>query len=325
MEGRRFVKSTDVAIVGTGPAGVAAALAAASAGARTTLIDEQPQVGGRLRWRTEIINGLPSRFDDQIGERAFRVASALADYLKKAEVEVVTSGTAWGWFENNVLGVVANGESYELDAKSIVVASGSTDVMQPFAGSTLPGVMTARAVLIFLHLHRVLPGRRFAVIGSGEDAEEVSNAIEAAGLSVVTRVESTAGVRVSGAAEVQAIHIPEDRTFDVDCVVVALGRQPDPELALQSLAENVYSAGAGGIVPRRSNDLETSTAKLYVAGEAAGIVSVGEAMAEGWLAGLNAAGASAAEIDAARQELATLRDAERHAVVERLRLTAAVH
>ncbi len=278
------MKTTDVAVVGAGPAGAAAALAAASAGAKVTLIDEQPNVGGHLRWTIGLINGLPSRFDDQIGDRGFQVAAALSDMLKTTSVDVVVNGTAWGWFEPNTLGVVAPGESYELKAKSIVVASGSTDIMRPFPGSTLPGVMTARALLIFLHIHRVLPGQRFAIIGAGDDSDEVNGALEAAGAEVVCRVRDLEGVKVAGEREVAVIQLPE-RSFDVDSVVVAMGRRPDPELALQSLAQNVFAAGAGGIVPRRNEVCETSTPGVYVVGDAAGIVSVGEAMAEGWLAG----------------------------------------
>ena len=316
------MKTTDVAVVGAGPAGVAAALAAASAGAKTTLIDEQATVGGNLRWRTEIIDGLPSRFDDQNGDRGFQVAAALRDYLLKTNVYALTSATAWGWFEPNTLGVVAPGESYELKAKTTVVASGSTDRVFPFPGSTLPGVMTARAVLIFLHVHRVLPGQRFAIIGEGEASDEVNAALRAAGAEVVCRVKDLEGVKVSGERGVSEIKLPE-RGFDVDSVVVALGRQPDAELALHSLAQNVFSAGAGGIVPRRNERCETSTAGVYVAGDAAGIVSVGEAMAEGWLAGLAAAGAGDDAIRAAQAELSSLRDSARQKLVDDLRLTAA--
>ncbi len=316
------MKTTDVTVVGAGPAGVAAALAAASVGAKTTLIDEQSGVGGHLRWTTGLIDGLPSRFDDENGDRGFQVAAALAAYLRKTDVDVVINGTAWGWFEPNTLGVVAPGESYELQTKSIVVASGSTDVIFPFPGSTLPGVMTARAVMIFLHIHRVLPGQRFAIIGDSDEAVEVSDALEIAGAEVVCRVKSLDGVKVAGEREVSAIQLPA-RSFNVDSVVVAMGRRPDPELALQSLAQNVFSAGAGGIVPRRNEVGESSTPGVYVVGDAAGVCGVGEAMAEGWLAGLSAAGADTDAISAARSELLSLRDATRQRIVGDLRLTAA--
>jgi sarcosine oxidase subunit alpha len=317
------VKTTDVAVVGAGPAGIAAALAAASTGAKTVLIDEQLHPGGNLRWRIAPIDGLPSEYDDLSGLPAFKLANALDERLGQSKVDVIAKGTAWGWFEENVLGVVERGDSYELKARSIVIASGSTDIVAPFTGSTLPGVMTARAVMIFLHVHRVRPGWRFAVIGEGQHADEVAAALETVGVEVVCRVRSVDGVRVVGDDQVREIYLP-DRSFEVDTVAVALGRQPDPELALQALAQNVYSAGAGGIVPRRSETCETSTPGLYVAGEAAGIVSVAEAMAEGRLAGLAAAVAPDKTLETARQELSALRDETREAVVEGLRLESAV-
>ncbi len=317
------MKTTDVAIVGAGPAGIAAALAASGAGAQTVLIDEQPRAGGNLRWRIAPVNDLPTDFAELNGRPAFRVAEALSERLRQSNVEVVSNGVAWGWFEENVLGLVANGKSYELSATSIVVASGSTDVIEPVSGSTLPGVMTGRAVMIFLHLHRVLPGRRFAVVGAGSDADEVASALEAAGVRVECRVKSVEGLRVVGSGAVEAVHLP-DRSFEVDAVALALGRQPDPELALQSLARNVYSGGAGGIVPRRGPACETSTPGLYVAGDAAGIVSVAEAMAEGRVAGLAAARADDDLIGAAGEALAALRGAGRSEIVARLRLETAV-
>jgi pyruvate/2-oxoglutarate dehydrogenase complex dihydrolipoamide dehydrogenase (E3) component len=182
--------------------------------------------------------------------------------------------------------------------------------------------MTARAVLTFLHLHRVFPGRRFGVIGSGPDAAEVVEAIVTAGAEVVCRAEGIDDLRVSGDGRVERIE-HSDAKHDVDCVVVALGRQPDPELALHALAQNVLLPEAGGFVPLRGLDCETSVPRLYVAGDAAGIVSDAEAFAEGHLAGLAAAGADGETLVAAREALAALRSAERLATIERLRLKVA--
>ena len=313
------MKQVDVAVVGAGPAGIAAALAAASAGARTALIDEQPVVGGSLRWRVASIGELPGTFRDLNGLPGVRLASALGERLSATTVEVTTSGVAWGWFEGNVLGLLGPSGASELQAGSIVVASGSTDRMAPFPGSTLPGVMTARALLIFLHLHRVFPGRRFAVVGSGTDAAEVADAIGSAGAEVVCRADSVEGLWVEGGGRVTQVEFA-GASHEVDCVVVALGRQPDPALVLQALAENILLPEVGGFVPYRGPNCETSAANIYVAGDAAGIVSDAEAVAEGHLAGLAAAHASAEQIAAARAELDALRGSERRATLDRLRL-----
>jgi thioredoxin reductase len=294
-------------------------LAAAGAGAATTIIDESAAVGGSLRWRIASIADLPGAFRDLSGLPGVQLADALAERMNASRVDIATGATAWGWFEENIIGTVAASESYELQAASIVVASGSTDVMTPFAGSTLPGVMTARAVLIFLHQHRVFPGRRFAVIGSGRDADEVAMSIERASAAVVCRVDGVDDVRVSGDRRVERIEFSGE-THTVDCVVAAFGRQPDAEIALQALAENMLLADAGGFVPLRGPDCETSVPRLYVVGDAAGNVRDAEAIAEGHLAGLAAAGAGADQIQLARDELAGLHDAERLATVDRLSL-----
>jgi len=236
-----------------------------------------------------------------------KIAAALAERVAaSSSIDVATSAVAWGWFEGNILGMLAADGAYELEAGAIVIATGSTDQMAPFAGSTLPGVMTGRALHIFLHQHRVFPGRTFAVIGSGADADEVVSAIETAGATVACRASSVDDVRVSGTRRVEQITCGET-SGDVDCVVVAMGRQPDPELALQALADNALRPEAGGFVPVLNADGETSAAKLYVAGDAAGIVRDAEAFAQGRLAGLAAAGASEADLVAARDALAGLR------------------
>lgn len=300
------MRQVDVAVVGAGPAGIAAALAAAGAGAKTALLDEQSAVGGSLRWRIAPLADLSAEFADLSDQPAVKIASVLAERVGASSIDVATSAVAWGWFEGNILGVLAADGAYELEAGAIVVATGSTDRMMPFAGSTLPGVMTGRAVQIFLHQHRVFPGRMFAVIGGGADADEVVTAIESAGATVACRAADVDDVRVGGKRRVERISCGET-TGEVDCVVVALGRQPDPELALQALAENALRPEAGGFVPALNADGETSVAKVYVAGDAAGIVRDAEAFAQGRLSGLAAAGASEAHLAAARDALAALR------------------
>jgi len=299
------MKQADVVVVGGGPAGCAAALAAAGAGARVVLVDEQPDLGGHLRWRVAPTHGLEPDLDGQPG---VRVAAALAERVAAAGVEVARGSVALGFFEDNVVGVVEGETAYTLRAASVIVATGSTDRVLPFPGWTLPGVMTARAAQLFLHVHRVLPGRRVVVVGDGPDADEVANAFAVAGAEVVARVPGVAGLQAGGDREVEEVEV-DGQSYAADTVVLALGRLPDPELALQARVETVFDAAVGAHVPRRDEHLATSQPGVYVVGEAAGAVSVAEAMAEGRLAGLAAAGAPEADIAAAREALQGLRTA----------------
>jgi hypothetical protein len=138
----------------------------------------------------------------------------------------------------------ATGASYQLRAERVVLATGSTDLPFPFAGGSLPGVFSARAIQILLHIHRVRPGRRFAILGSGPEAEEVANDVRRTGGEVVlqTMPADGAAVAAEGAGSVEAIWL-RDRRFAADAVVVAVGRQPDPQLAL--MAE--CAAGLGDV------------------------------------------------------------------------------
>ncbi|HET7036343.1 MAG TPA: FAD-dependent oxidoreductase [Thermomicrobiaceae bacterium] len=309
----------DVAIAGAGPAGIAAALAAAASGAHTVLIDEQPEPGGHLRWSIE---PAPALREDPAGQPGFRVAAALRQELATSGVETRSATIAWGLFAGNVLGLAGPGGAAELPARAIVVASGSTDIVAPFPGDTLPGVLTARALLIFLHIHRVLPARRFVLLGF-ERTAELTRAIQLAGADVVARSENASLVRALGDGRLERVRLG-DLDVEADGLVLALGRQPDAELALQAQAETRFSLEVGGWVPLRTPRLETSAPGVYVAGEAGGSGSVAESLAEGRLAGLAAAGAPAAAIAAALARLDEVRGPERRALAERLQLKTGV-
>jgi pyruvate/2-oxoglutarate dehydrogenase complex dihydrolipoamide dehydrogenase (E3) component len=155
------------------------------------------------------------------------------------------------------------------------------------------------------------------VVGAGA-AAAAGEGVEAFSLASVdvTRAEQT--VAVGGAGRVAWAEV-DGRRVVVDCVVITLGRQPDPELALQALCDSGFSELDQAFVPLRSGTLETSVLGVYVVGDAAGICSAAEAFAEGRLAGLAAVGA---DVDDARSVLAQLRSAARAEDSARLRLSA---
>lgn len=316
------MKQVDVAVVGAGPAGIAAALAAAESGANTVLIDENPDVGGQLRWRLS-----PTMSDDiGLGVEAApgpTVARQLSERLQAASNLTIATGTvAWGLFENNVLGISTDGGADEVRAESIVLATGSTDITHPFPGWTLPGVLTVRAVQIFMHVHRVLPGRNWAILGDTPEADEIAEDLERAGTQVLLRVTDVEQVRASGTNRLA--HVEQgDEVVEVDGLAIALGRQPDPELAIQAKAEAAFSWQLGGYTARRTATGETSVPGVYVAGDAAGIGSLPEIVAEGRLAGLAAAGAGDAEISKARNPLDQIATESRQTAIKQLHLDTA--
>lgn len=276
--------AVDVAVVGGGPAGMGAAVAAARAGASTMLFDEQTALGGQLRYRIAM-----QRAEDG-DRRPSAIAARLLAELDASGADVRAWATVWGLFADNVLGVAEAGAAFAVRARCVILATGSTDLPLPFAGGSLPGVMTARALQILLHVERVRPGRRFAVIGSGGIAEEIADDIASAGGEVVATDPGDAPdrLRAEGARGVIRLHI-EGRAFETDCVVLAMGRQPDIRLAQMAEAPTAFAADLGGFTTVADASLCASLPGLLVAGDGAGICTVAEALAEGRYAGVGAA------------------------------------
>ena len=302
------MREAQVAVVGAGPAGLSAAAAAARSGARVVLLDEQPVPGGQLRYRIAALAVGP---DHGGPVRPAALSTDLISRATDAGVDIRSRVLAWGLFGDNVLGILEGEDSFPLRAERIVLATGSTDRPLPFPGGTLPGVFSARAVQLLLHVHRVRPGRRFVVVGDGAEAAEVGEDIALAGGEVVARVSETAsaGLVAEGTTGVETVAV-EGRRQAAEVVVVAVGRQPDPQLALMAGCAAGHSAELGGFVPIRDADLRTSVPGIFVCGDGAGICDVPTALAEGRLAGLAAAAslglAPATEVAPARDALGRL-------------------
>lgn len=304
MDGPVMMRDVDVAVVGAGPAGIAAALTAARQGARVALLDEEGVPGGHLRWSLVPESGFAG---DLATRRGFEIAAWARDRLQEAGVDLI-HGVVWGLFDGPVVGIAERESSWQLRAEKVIIATGSTDVVWPFSGWELPGVMTTRAARRLINLFRVLPGRRIVVIGEGSDAEATADELRSAGGKIVARYSSPSTVHAGGGTQVEWISTDEARVA-ADCVVLALGRQPDPELALQAGCEVTYSEAAGGWIPRRTTCLESTVAGVFVVGEAAGAQSAAEAFAEGAVAGEAVTGG--AGLASALDHLVSLRSSER--------------
>ena len=149
----------DVAVVGGGPAGMAAALQAAETGAEVWLIDENPTLGGSLTY---------ARFDAD-GARAAAELKSLTDRVTAASnIRVMTGATCNAWFSDNWLPVIQGNRLYKLRARRMVLASGSLEQAAVFRGNDLPGVMMGSAAQRLIRLYGVRPGHR-AVVATGND------------------------------------------------------------------------------------------------------------------------------------------------------------
>jgi thioredoxin reductase len=154
----------DLAIVGAGPAGGAAAVAAARYGLDTVLLDEQPKAGGQV-WRAPSAAILAARPtpEKQDGERLRReLAAANVRHMSQARVWQIERTDA-GWR----LGVVMPSGSASVTARCLLLASGAYERIIPVPGWTLPGVLGLAGATALFKQDMIVPGRNTVVAGCG--------------------------------------------------------------------------------------------------------------------------------------------------------------
>jgi NADPH-dependent 2,4-dienoyl-CoA reductase/sulfur reductase-like enzyme len=155
----------DLAIVGAGPAGMAAAITASALGLRTAVLDEQDAPGGQIYRAVErVAADAPQRLA-LLGEdyaaglplvREFRACAA--EYLAGAMVWQIEPGTLF---------YSQAGVARRLHARRIVIATGAFERPMPVPGWTLPGVVTAGAAQILLKTAGAVPQGRVVMAGCG--------------------------------------------------------------------------------------------------------------------------------------------------------------
>jgi sarcosine oxidase subunit alpha len=277
--------TTQVVVAGAGPAGLTAATEAARAGASVLLCEERTQPGGQLLYRAQPIITEPGAH----GERPQAVVEDLVDSALEAGVRVHVGALVAGCFAGNELLVIADGRASRVVPDAVIVATGSTDLPYPFAGATFPGVFSSRGLQVLINQYRVLPGRRFAVIGGGANAEELAVDIMVAGGEVVwSGIAPAPFLRAKGAEGVRGRVVGRD-IHDVDIVAIAVGRQADPALATMAGVPLAFSIELGGLIPMVDAGMQSPIPGLFIAGDAAGIGSMAAVIAEGRLAGVAAA------------------------------------
>ncbi|MEV7087410.1 FAD-dependent oxidoreductase [Streptomyces sp. NPDC093085] len=194
----------DVAVLGAGPAGLSAAVAAASQGSRTVLVDSAPRPGGQY-WRHRAGDDGARHHDWDRFRRLERelAAQPLLDHRPGCAVWHVErpAGATDTRFVLHTTGPDAprgpggpdtpdaprgpGGPAQRIAARTVVVATGAYDRQLPFPGWTLPGVFTAGAVQALLKGQGVVAGKRIAVAGTGPFLLPVAAGLAEAGATVV--------------------------------------------------------------------------------------------------------------------------------------------
>ena len=179
----------NVVIIGAGPAGLSASLAAAAAGAPVLLIDSNPRLGGQY-WRMSADD-----FQDQHNQHFDLDTGLLLINAVKArkEIEVWSGAQIWSATNKdgkNTLRVIYQGKERIVNTENLILCTGAYDRTLPFPGWDIPGVMTPGGVQSLLKGHGVLAGRRVVVAGSGPFLLPVAAGVIKAGGSVVALLEA---------------------------------------------------------------------------------------------------------------------------------------
>ena len=183
----------DVAVVGAGPAGIAAALAAGSAGCEVTLIDAGSGPGGQLYPPGMLFPGagqVRGATPGQLPPSLARIRQAgqgrhlAATWVRRAVRDDGGVVTLW-------VGGPEGGAETTVEVRAVVLATGATELVLPFPGWDLPGVTTAGAAWTLLKSQGVTVGQRVLVGGTGPQLLPVAAALAQAGVRVVAVLEAT--------------------------------------------------------------------------------------------------------------------------------------
>ncbi|GAB2971082.1 FAD-dependent oxidoreductase [Amycolatopsis acidiphila] len=314
----------DIAVIGAGPAGLAAAAAASGAGARVVLIDGSARVGGQY-WRHR--DG-----DSGRGHHHWPVL----ERLRAAAPEFLGGRQVWH-AERDGDGFTVHTDRGEVRSRALIVATGAYDRQLPFPGWTLPGVFTAGGAQALLKGHGVTAGRRVVVAGTGPFLLPVAAGLAEAGARVVgvfeagspigfarrpgallgnpgklaegagylrtlarhripyrTRTTVTAAHGTDGVRSATVSSLDADwrivRRHEVGCDAIAVGYGFTPQLEIPLQLGCATRLDLDGSLVARVDDQQRATVPgVYLAGEVCGVGGAPLALVEGELAGLHAA------------------------------------
>ena len=314
----------DVLVVGSGPAGLAAALAAGASGARVILCDEQVHFGGTLLGEEEAkIDGQPARL---------WLAQTLEALEALPNVITLLNTTAFGYFAHNLIGLnqrltdhvgsppagAPRERLWQVRAKEVVLCAGALERPLVFPGNDRPGVLLAGAARAYLNRYGVAAGRRVGLIAAHDEAYRAALDLAAAGVDIAfiadiratadghwptaarasglpvrtgtTIVGTTGRLRVTGAklARLLADGKPGEgaETIACDALLMSGGFTPSVHLFSQSRGQVVWDDRLKAFLPGASVEHERSS------GACRGVFGLTAALEDGAAAGAAAAGAA---------------------------------
>ena len=276
----------DLLVVGAGPAGLAAAGAAARGGKIVFLLEDHGDIGGQLVHRGGTIEGA-------------RWPAWAASVRAAVEVNggrVLTSTTAFGVYDHNLISAWERRSGspdalWRIRPKRIVIAAGAIERPLILPDNDRPGVMSADAALVYLRRFGVMVGRRIAIATNNDSAYPAAEALAEAGAEVEifdvrpnppsTTLKVSLAVElqgVVGAAGVEGVQVSGERR-SADALLLSGGWTPTVHLYAQARGKLRYDEALAALVPNTEVD------GVAVAGAANGAFTLDEALRQGHVAG----------------------------------------
>ena len=293
----------DVLVIGAGPAGLAAALAASTGGARVMLCDEQAELGGSLLSETE------AAIDGQSASSWLR--ETLEALARRADVTLLPRTTAFGWFPDRLIGLAERVTDHLADpdprlprerlwhvrAGRVVLATGAIERPLVFSGNDRPGIMLADAARIYLRRYGVAAGQRAVIATTDDSAYAAGVALRDAGVAINAvadlRPEASDAARASalpihlgasvvatsGARRVSRVSLSTGESLGCDLVLMCGGWTPSVHLYSQSRARLRFDEHSQAFLPGEW------TEQVRAAGACNGTFGLAACLEEGAAAG----------------------------------------
>ena len=243
----------EVLVVGAGRSGLTAALAAARAGDRVIVVDEQPEMGGRL---------LDAGWDEWL-------THTLGQLAAMPDVKLLSRATAFGVYDQRLVLAAQRrnngGRLWQIRARRIVLATGAHERPLIFANNDRPGIMLAGAVRTYINRYAVAPGTRAVIFTNNDSTQSLPADLKRAGISVEAVVDVRASEAVidtrgqpdapspsgggSGRGCLEGVVIApltgsgQPRTIDCDLLCVSGGFNPAVHLYSQAQGRLRYDEG----------------------------------------------------------------------------------
>lgn len=177
----------DLIVIGAGPAGMSAALTAASIGLKTLLMDEQPRPGGQIYRNVAVV---PRSVAALLGPD-YRHGETLVDRLARSGIDLRLATTVWDVAPDLTVTAQKDGQSFRVRAPQLIAATGAMERPSPIPGWTLPGVLNAGAAQIALKSASAVPSGRVVLAGAGPLLLLVAGQLLDAGVSLGGIVETS--------------------------------------------------------------------------------------------------------------------------------------